>query len=431
MYKIKASRVNIKVIGVGGGGCNSVNKMLEEQIEGVDFIVSNTDEQVLSMSKCQNKITLGQKVTSGMGAGAEPEIGRLAAIESENEIRNALAGAHLVFITAGMGGGTGTGAAPEIARIAMEQGALVIAIVTKPFNFENRMRMAHAIKGIEQLKQYVDSIITISNEALLSVIGNKPITHAFEQVNRVVVQGVKTITDLISVPALINLDFADIKTVMKEKGDALFGIGIGAGEQKAIEAANKAVKSLLLETEIRGSKYAIVNITGGLTTSLNDANDAVDIVQQAAGEDINIIFGLSINEELNDEIIVTVIATRDDEDYINKRNRLRIQNESKTINSIVRTRDVPLQNTHNQNQQHFNESTTDVYEDEPTINFENISQEMNNIPANSFVQTNVNTTTSIFTNSPHNQQSKSTGFLQEDTDDYDDDDDVPTFLRAR
>ncbi|WP_338982985.1 cell division protein FtsZ [Spiroplasma endosymbiont of Othius punctulatus] len=423
MNKLKTSQVNIKVIGVGGGGCNSVNKMIEESIDGVDFIVANTDVQVLNMSNCKNKIILGEKVTNGLGAGAEPEIGRLAAIESEKEIKAHLAGAHLVFITAGMGGGTGTGATPEIARMAMEQGSLVVAIVTKPFNFENRMRMAHAVKGIEQLKQYVDSIITISNEALLSVIGNRPIMHAFEQVNRVVVQGVKTITDLISVPALINLDFSDIKTVMKERGDALFGIGIGSGEQKAIEAANKAVKSLLLETEIRGSKYAIVNITGGLTTSLNDANDAVDIIQQAAGEDINIIFGLAINEELNDEIIVTVIATRDDEDYINKRNKLRIKTESHAIKSVVNSRNEPnksiqIQPLNTNSFQHDNE---------PTIDFESISRDVNNSPSHSFVRADVNTTTSIFQNEPP----KSTGFFAEETDDYDDDDDIPTFLRAR
>ncbi|AUM62850.1 cell division protein FtsZ [Spiroplasma monobiae] len=306
----------IKVIGVGGGGCNAVNRMVDDNVQGVDFIVANTDAQVLAASAAPTKIVLGEEISKGLGAGANPEIGKQAAIESEEEIKGALKGSDLIFVAAGMGGGTGTGAAPEIARIAMETGALVIAIVTKPFRFEGRLRNSYAVQGLNELRKYVDSIIVISNDRLLEIIGGIPVQDSFREADNILKQGVQTITDLIAVPAVINLDFADVRTVMKGKGNALFGIGIGSGEDKAIEAANKAITSSLLETSIRGAKDAIINVTGGKTVSLNDAYDAVDIVQQASGEDVNIIFGIAINEHLDDDLIVTVIATGFDDDYV-------------------------------------------------------------------------------------------------------------------
>ncbi|QEH62103.1 cell division protein FtsZ [Spiroplasma chinense] len=307
---------NIKVIGVGGGGCNAVNRMVEENVQGVEFIVANTDAQVLAASAASSKIILGKEISKGLGAGANPEIGKKAANESEADIKEALKGADLIFVAAGMGGGTGTGAAPEIARMAMETGALVIAIVTKPFRFEGRMRNSYAVQGISELRKYVDSIIIISNDRLLEIIGGIPVQDSFREADNILKQGVQTITDLIAVPAVINLDFADVRTVMKGKGNALFGIGIGSGPDKAIEAANKAITSSLLETSIRGAKDAIINVTGGSKVSLNDAYDAVDIVQQASGEDVNIIFGIAINEHLDDELIVTVIATGFDDEYV-------------------------------------------------------------------------------------------------------------------
>ncbi|QGS52158.1 cell division protein FtsZ [Spiroplasma tabanidicola] len=306
---------NIKVIGVGGGGCNAVNRMIEDKVEGVEFIVANTDAQVLAASSAEKKVVLGANISKGLGAGANPEVGKQAALESESEIREILKDADLIFVASGMGGGTGTGAAPEIARIAMETGALVIAIVTKPFGFEGRLRNSYAIKGIDELKKFVDSIIVISNDRLLEIIGGIPVKDSFREADNILKQGVQTITDLIAVPATINLDFADVRTIMKGKGNALFGIGIGSGPDKAIEAANKAITSALLETSIRGAKDAIVNVTGGPSTTLNDAEDAADIIKQASGQDINLIFGIAISENLGDELIVTVIATGFDNDH--------------------------------------------------------------------------------------------------------------------
>ncbi|KAF5275517.1 hypothetical protein FQR65_LT16615 [Abscondita terminalis] len=305
----------IKVIGVGGGGNNAVNRMVEENVQGVDFIVANTDAQVIAASKAKTKIILGKELSKGLGAGANPEIGRKSAIESEPEILKAISGSDLIFVAAGMGGGTGTGAAPEIARMARSTGALVIAIVTKPFKFEGRMRNSYATQGINELRKHVDSIIIVANDRLLEIIGGIPVQDSFREADNILKQGVQTITDLIAVPAVINLDFADVRTVMKGKGNALFGIGLGRGEDKAIEAANKAITSSLLETSIRGAKDAIINVTGGKNVSLNDAYDAVDIVQQASGEDVNIIFGIAINEHLDDELIVTVIATGFDQEF--------------------------------------------------------------------------------------------------------------------
>ncbi|WP_425377727.1 cell division protein FtsZ [Spiroplasma endosymbiont of Polydrusus pterygomalis] len=307
---------SIKVMGIGGAGNNAVNRMIEAGVQGVEFIVANTDAQIISVSKSKNKIVLGKETSKGLGAGANPDVGRQAAIESTEEIKEALKGADMVFVAAGMGGGTGTGAAPIIAKLAREQGALTVGIITTPFSFEGRVRNSYAIQGTEELRKHVDSLIIISNDRLLEVIGGVPLKDSFKEADNILRQGVQTITDLIAVPSLINLDFADIKTVMKNKGNALFGIGIGSGKDKSIEAANKAIISPLLEASIRGARDAIINVTGGNTLTLNDANDAVDIVKQAIGGEVNIIFGTAVNEHLDDEMIVTVIATGFDEEQI-------------------------------------------------------------------------------------------------------------------
>lgn len=300
---------NIKVFGIGGAGCNAVNRMVDEGMQGVEFFVCNTDKQVLDVSVVKNKIILGRTTTGGLGAGANPLIGEKAALESEADIRQAMQGANMIFLTAGLGGGTGTGAAPIFAKIAKEMGALTVGIVTKPFNFEGKKRMTQALNGLEELRKHVDSLIIVSNNQVLEVIGRIPFIEAFKEADNVLRQGVQTITDLIAVPALVNLDFADVRSVMENQGNALIGIGMSSGENKAVEAAIKAITSPLLEAQIRGASNAIVNVTGGLSINLYDANDAIEYIRQAAGNDIDIIFGVAINEALEDEIIVTVIAT--------------------------------------------------------------------------------------------------------------------------
>ena len=299
----------IKVFGVGGAGCNAVNRMVNDGVKGVDFYVCNTDIQSLNLSKCPNKIVLGRELTKGLGAGGNPEIGQKSAIESQEDIKKAIAGSDMVFVTCGMGGGTGTGAAPLFCKIAKDMGALVVGIVTKPFDFEGRRRMDQANVGIEQMRQYVDSLIIVSNNQLLNVIGKIPMQEAFKEADNVLRQGVQTITDLIAVPACINLAFADIRTVMEGKGTALIGIGMAQGENKAKEAAARAIRSPLLEANIKGAKSAIINITGGPNISLQDSSIAVDFIKEAAGNDIDIIYGVAINESLGEAIIVTVIAT--------------------------------------------------------------------------------------------------------------------------
>ena len=300
---------NIKVFGVGGGGSNAVNRMVAGGVKGVDFYIANTDVQVMKNSPCENKIILGKDTTKGLGAGGNPEYGRKAAEESEQEIREAIKGADMVFITAGMGGGTGTGAAPLIAKTSREEGALTVAVVTRPFTFEGRRRANNAKEGIEELKKYVDSLIIVSNDNLLEVIGRKPIEEAFQAADNVLRQGVQTISDLIAVPALVNLDFADVRSVMANQGRALIGIGMAEGEDKAVSAAEKDIQSPLLESQIHGAQSAIINITGGDKVSLFDAQNAVSVIQDAAGGEIDCIFGIAINEQLGDAIIVTVIAT--------------------------------------------------------------------------------------------------------------------------
>ena len=300
----------IKVIGVGGGGNNAVNRMIESGVKGVDFIVANTDLQVLQKSQAPVKIQIGTSLTNGLGAGANPQIGKEAALESKDEIKAALEGSDMVFITCGMGGGTGTGASPIVAEIAQDLGALTVGIVTKPFSFEGKKRMEQAVNGLDELKKHVDTLIVIPNDRLREIIDKStPMTEAFKEVDNVLRLGVQSISDLIAVTGLVNLDFADVKTVMSNKGDALIGIGVATGENRAIEAAKQSVSSPLLETDIRGATDAIINITGGNNLSLFEVEDAVEVIREAAGTDINTIFGAVINESLGDDIIVTVIAT--------------------------------------------------------------------------------------------------------------------------
>jgi cell division protein FtsZ len=300
----------IKVIGVGGGGCNAVNRMIESGVQGVEFIVANTDLQVLNVSKAPVKLQIGKTITNGLGAGANPEVGREAASESKKDIEEALSGADMIFVTCGMGGGTGTGAAPIVAEIAQDLGALTVGIVTKPFRFEGKRRMEQAEVGIEELRKHVDTLIIIPNDRLRDIIDKTtPMVDAFKEVDNVLRRGVQSISDLIAVSGLVNLDFADVKAVMSKRGSAIIGIGIGVGENRAIEAAKQAVASPLLETTIDGATDAIINITGGNSLTLFEAEDAAEVVRNAAKTDINTIFGAVINENLNDEVIVTVIAT--------------------------------------------------------------------------------------------------------------------------
>jgi cell division protein FtsZ len=306
----------IKVIGVGGGGSNAVNRMIESGLKGVEFIAVNTDAQALYLSKAEHKIQIGTKLTRGLGAGANPEIGQKAAEESRDEIVAALKGADMVFVTAGMGGGTGTGAAPIVAQIAKELGALTVGVVTKPFAFEGRKRSSQAETGTANLKAKVDTLIVIPNEKLLQVVDkNTSINDAFRIADDVLRQGVQGISDLIAVPGLINLDFADVKTIMQETGTALMGIGSSSGENRAAVAARAAISSPLLETSIEGARGVLLNITGGPGLGLFEVNEAAEIIAQAADPEANIIFGAVIDENMKEEVRVTVIATGFDQKH--------------------------------------------------------------------------------------------------------------------
>ncbi|MCD8105162.1 MAG: cell division protein FtsZ [Lachnospiraceae bacterium] len=302
------SAAKIIVIGVGGAGNNAVNRMVEDTIAGVEFIGINTDKQALLLCKAPTTIQIGEKVTKGLGAGARPEIGQQAAEESTEEIRQAIQGADMVFVTCGMGGGTGTGAAPVIAGIAKEIGILTVGVVTKPFRFEAKTRMNNALMGIEKLKENVDTLIVIPNDKLLEIVDRRTtMPEALKKADEVLQQAVQGITDLINLPALINLDFADVQTVMKDKGIAHIGIGQAKGDDKALEAVKQAVSSPLLETTIQGASHVIINISGDI--SLIDANDAASYVQDLTGDDTNIIFGAMYDDTYADECSITVIAT--------------------------------------------------------------------------------------------------------------------------
>ncbi len=304
------SFASIKVVGCGGGGTNAVNRMVEAGLKGVEFIAVNTDRQALSMSNASVKIQIGEKLTKGLGAGAVPDIGRRAAEESHEEIAQAIKGADLVFVTAGMGGGTGTGAAPIVAEIARESNCLTIAVVTKPFAFEGKQRMKNAELGINELKQNVDTLVVIPNDRLLQVVSKgTTMLEAFRIADDILRQGIQGISDLIAVPALINLDFADVKTVMESGGMAHMGIGVGKGETRMLDAAKNAVASPLLETKIDGARAVLINVTGGKDVSIMDINEAANLIMESADSEANIIFGAGIDEDLKDEVRITVIAT--------------------------------------------------------------------------------------------------------------------------
>ena len=312
MLEIKTNEseaaAKIIVIGVGGGGNNAVNRMIDEQIAGVEFIAINTDKQALQLSKAPTLMQIGEKLTKGLGAGAKPEIGEKAAEESSEEIAAAIKGADMVFVTCGMGGGTGTGATPVVARIAKDMGALTVGVVTKPFRFESKTRMNNALAGIEKLKESVDTLIVIPNDKLLEVVDRRTtMPEALKKADEVLQQAVQGITDLINLPALINLDFADVQTVMTDKGIAHIGIGEARGDDKAMEAVQQAVSSPLLETTIKGATHVIINISGDI--SLMDANDAASYVQELTGEEANIIFGAMYDDTVADYCRITVIAT--------------------------------------------------------------------------------------------------------------------------
>ena len=305
----------IIVIGVGGAGNNAVNRMMEEHIDDVEFYVLNTDKQALSTSKAPNRVAIGEGVTNGLGAGGDPEIGRKAAEQSKEEIAKIVKGANMVFIAAGMGGGTGTGAAPVVAQIAKQAGALTIAIVTRPFTFEGKTRVANSVAGLTELKDAVDSIIIVSNDKLLMASGNAPISVAFKESDRVLAQSVKTVTDLILLPAIINLDFADVRSTLSNSGIALIGFGTGSGANKAAEAAENAINSPLLEASISGARRAICAVTCGANVSLYEAEECVNRIIEQAGNTIDIKFGVSINDQLDDTILVSVIASDFTEEY--------------------------------------------------------------------------------------------------------------------
>lgn len=310
MYGSPVNVARIRVIGVGGGGNNAVDRMIDAGIKSAEFVAMNTDYQALIRSKAELKIQLGAELTKGLGAGADPSIGEKAAQESIDQIKEVLQDNDLVFITAGMGGGTGTGAAPVVASIAREMGILTVAVVTKPFNFEGKKRMENAEKGIENLRQYVDTLVIIPNEKLLSVVPKgTPIVKAFQVADDVLRQGIQGISDLIVNPALINLDFNDVRTVMSDKGLAHMGIGCGEGENRTLEAVRQAVQSPLLETDIEGATGVIINVTGGLDISLSEVAEASKLVQDVVDSNANIIFGAGVDEELGDKVVVTIIAT--------------------------------------------------------------------------------------------------------------------------
>lgn len=339
----------IKVIGVGGAGGNAVNRMIEEGVGGVEFIVANTDTQALAASRSETKIQLGEKVSRGLGAGANPDIGKKAAEESEEAIAQELEGADMIFITAGMGGGTGTGAAPIIARVAEELGALTVGVITRPFTFEGPQRSRFAAEGIQNMREHVDTLVIISNDRLLEIVDKKtPILEAFREADNVLRQGVQGISDLITSPGYVNLDFADVKTVMENQGTALMGIGSGTGEDRTTEATKAAISSPLLDVSIEGAESVLLNIAGNADFSLFEAQDAADIVSSAAQSDVNLIFGTSINEDLEDEVIVTVIATGIDPENKKKANRKESTNRneeaSETIEDAENKSNDPFEN---------------------------------------------------------------------------------------
>lgn len=352
----------IKVVGVGGGGNNAIERMIEEGLKGVEFIAANTDRQVLERSKAPIQLLLGLDLTRGLGAGGDPTIGKQAALDSREEIKNALQNTDMLFVTAGMGGGTGTGAAPVIAAIAREMGVLTVGIVTKPFSFEGMKRAKNAIEGIRELNDSVDSLIVIPNDRLLEIVDHHTaILQAFKYADKVLLQGVQGLTDIIAVPGVINLDFADVKSIMKNRGAALMGYGVSTGENRVIEATKNAISSPLLEISMDGATDAIINITGGMDFSLIEAQEAAKVVSQASStSDVNIIFGVTINPELENEVVVTVIATGFEDNgydlvsaeqlssgvpnniFVQKQEEKAEENEVVSIESLETTEDIDI-----------------------------------------------------------------------------------------
>ena len=399
------SQAIIKVIGVGGAGGNAVNRMISDNVQGVEFIAANTDVQALKNSNAEVKIQLGPKLTKGLGAGANPDKGQKAAEESEEAIAQALEGANMIFVTAGMGGGTGTGAAPIVAKIAKEQGALTVGVVTRPFTFEGQRRSKYAAEGVAQLKENVDTLVIISNDRLLEIVDkNTPMLEAFHEADNVLRQGVQGITDLITSPGYVNLDFADVKTVMENQGAALMGIGTGEGDNRIEEATKRAISSSLLEVSIDGAEHVLLNITGGSDLSLFEAQTASEIVKQAASSDVNIIFGTSINEELENSVAVTVIATGIDKKKDSKKATKRILND--------RPRAVASQTKETETKDKFNDW--------------NLGKELDNGP-----KTTPTTRTNRFENVEKTQFDVFGSGSSQTTDDGDDNLDTPPFLRHR
>ncbi|SFK41245.1 cell division protein FtsZ [Marinilactibacillus piezotolerans] len=364
----------LKVIGVGGAGGNAVNRMIQDGVQGVEFIVANTDVQALDMMSAETKIQLGPKLTRGLGAGANPEVGRKSAEESEEAIAEALQGADMVFVTAGMGGGTGTGAAGIVARIAKEQGALTVGVITRPFTFEGPKKGRFAAEGIASMREHVDTLVTISNNRLLEIVDKKtPMMEAFREADNVLRQGVQGISDLITNPGYVNLDFADVKTVMENQGSALMGIGTATGENRTAEATKKAISSPLLEVSVAGAESVLLNITGGSDLTLFEAQDASDIVSAAATSEVNIIFGTSINEDLGDEVVVTVIATGIDGEKIENKRPSANKTAKTSSNTVKKSENDPfgnwdirkepnLRDRHNEDLDQLNETSQDSKE---------------------------------------------------------------------
>lgn len=407
------NKANIKVIGVGGAGGNAVNRMIAEDVKGVEFIAANTDVQALKNSNAETKIQLGPKLTKGLGAGANPDVGEKAAEESEEQISEALQGANMIFVTAGMGGGTGTGAAPVIAKVAKEMGALTVGVVTRPFSFEGPKRARFAAEGVQKMKEHVDTLIIIANNRLLEIVDKKtPMLQAFQEADNVLRQGVQGITDLITSPGYVNLDFADVTTVMKDKGSALMGIGSANGENRIEEATKKAISSPLLEVSIDGAEQVLLNITGGPDLSLFEAQTASEIVTNAASSDVNIIFGTSINENLEDEVVVTVIATGIDK---KRHARKTVKPANGSLLNGNNANNVNTSNNANQN---------NVRNNDPLANWD-ITTEMNGGNRNNTQRDNSNNVEKkdfdVFGSS-----SSSNGYDQDD-----DDDNMPPFLRHR
>lgn len=432
----------IKVIGVGGAGGNAVNRMIEDGVQGVSFIAANTDVQALNSNKAEVKIQLGPKLTRGLGAGSHPEVGQKAAEESEQTIEDALKGADMIFITAGMGGGTGTGAAPVIAKIARETGALTVGVVTRPFTFEGPKRAKNAADGIANLKQYVDTLVIVANNRLLEMVDKKtPMMDAFKEADNVLKQGVQGISDLITSTDYVNLDFADVKTVMENQGAALMGIGRASGENRTVEATKMAISSPLLEVSIDGAKQVLLNITGGPDLTLFEAQDASEIVSNAAGEDVNIIFGTAINPNLGDEVVVTVIATGIDAEaedeaskqlpghghqisaHPNAQTSSNTQSQPKILNKESDDSETPTQSRVSQ----------PVHESQGSNNMVDPTSVWNLDDDNYSRRSSVNASNSeAKQNTPNFDTDTHESISQIETSvDYDDDDDTPPFFRHR